>query len=307
MAEPTKRNTIQRLGEFGLIRQIEKWIPKPKAVRQGMGDDTAVVQVAGCKYALLTMDTLVEDVDFKVRTASAQAIGRKALAVNLSDIAAMGGLPKAAVVSLTLPKTAETQFVKRFYRGLGRIAKRFGVSIVGGDLSRGEKMVISVALLGEAKHPVLRKGARIGDLICVTGRLGGSILGKHLHFEPRIREGEFLACGGVSAMIDLSDGLAGDLNHLSKPGIAFLIDGAGIPIAKAAYRLARGNRKKALEHALSDGEDFELLFTISPRKLSLIRRKWRRRFSVPLTTIGKVVKRRHSRLSIQPHKGFQHF
>ncbi len=305
-----KQKTIETFGEFGLIREIQKWIPKAKAIRQGIGDDAAVFNGSGGKYQLLTIDTLVEDVDFLKDKATPQEIGWKALAINLSDIAAMGGIPKVAVVSLTLSKKTSVQFVKGFYEGLRKLAKQFGVSIVGGDLSSGPKISSSIAVLGESekKRTIFRKGAKADDFICVTGRLGGSILGKHLHFTPRVREGEFLARQGASAMIDISDGLGQDLDHLmTESNIAFLIDESKVPISQAARKLARGNSKKEMIRAFCDGEDFELLFTIAPQKFRALKKVWSRKFSTPLTVIGRVVKWRGNKPTGRKHLGYQHF
>lgn len=317
MSHTLKQKNVESLGEFGLIREIKKWIPQAKAIVQGIGDDTAVFRASPNRYQLLAIDTLVEDVDFRKGKATPQEIGWKALAINLSDIAAMGGIPKAAVVSLTLPKKTEVRFVKGFYEGIQKLAKRFHVAVVGGDLSRGLKISSSVAVLGES-HPkwtVFRKGAKVGDLICVTGRLGGSILGKHLNFMPRLFEGQFLARVGASSMIDLSDGLAQDLGHLASSfSFAFVVDERKIPISQAAKRLAHGDTKKALRRALCDGEDFELLFTMAPGKFRTAQKVWARRFSIPLTVIGQVIRAAKVGAGLKPaltkkHKwlGFQHF
>ena len=302
------RKTIKSVGEFGLIDQIKKWIPPVnRSVVQGIGDDAAVFPVLGGRYQLLTIDTLVEGVDFKRSRATPQQIGWKALAINLSDIAAMGGIPKVALVSLTLPPSTPVQFVKGFYQGMSKLASQFHVSIVGGDLSRGTKISSTVAVLGEVRRhrAILRKRARIGDFICVTGKLGGSILGKHLNFMPRLKEGQFLAQHGASAMIDISDGLVQDLNHLTEgSGLTFMISEPEIPIAQAALKLARGNKKRALRHALSDGEDFELLFTIAPARLCVVEKGWSDHFRVPLTVIGRVVRGEEKS---RRRMGFQHF
>lgn len=304
------KKTIESVGEFGLIREIKKWIPRVKSIRQGIGDDAAVFNGSSGTYQLLTIDTIVEDIDFLRNKATPQEIGWKALAVNLSDIAAMGGTPKIAVVSLTLPKRTPIQFVKSFYEGMQKLAKRFGVAIVGGDLSSGSKISSSIAVLGESKRKwtVFRKGARVGDFICVTGRLGGSILGKHLNFIPRVHEGKFLARQGASAMIDISDGLGQDMDHLiTESKVAFLIDEAKVPISQAARKLARGNPKKELIRAFCDGEDFELLFTITPRKFKTLKKIWSRKFSIPLTVIGRVIKWSVNQSNRKKHLGYQHF
>ncbi|MBI4372568.1 MAG: thiamine-monophosphate kinase [Candidatus Omnitrophica bacterium] len=312
MHRKIKGKTVEHLGEFGLIREIKKWLPTMhKGIKQGIGDDAAVISASGNKYQLLTIDTIVEDVDFIRNRAAPREIGWKALAVNLSDIAAMGGEPKLALVSLTLPTKTSAEFVKGFYKGLGQLASKFGVSIVGGDLSRGSKISSSVAVLGEVKKKelVLRQSAKVGDFICVSGRLGGSILGKHLNFMPRIREGRLITKFGASAMIDLSDGLGQDLNHLlPNSRTAFMIDERKVPVSQAARRLARGNAKKALIHAFSDGEDFELLFTIAPQKFQSLKKVWARRFTTPLTVIGRVVKWRVGNVPGQNKSlGYHHF
>ena len=302
--------TIHSIGEFGLIREISKWVPGGAGVIRGIGDDAAVLNVKGKGYQLLTVDSMVEGVDFSRREATPEQIGRKALAINLSDIAAMGGVPKAAVVSLILPTNTNLVFAKRFYQGLLRLARRYAVAIVGGDLSRGPVIMCTIAVLGETlnRRAVFRTGARIGDYVCVTGKLGGSILGKHLKFTPRLREGQFLSKHGVSSMIDISDGLLQDLQHLTeKPGLTLMIADRDIPIDPAAFRLAHRNRAKALMHALRDGEDFELLFTVAPAKFRRLTQLWPRRFSVPLTAIGRVVEGRKARAHEFKRLGFQHF
>lgn len=303
------KKTIEDLGEFGLIDEIKKWVPLKKNI-VGIGDDAAVFRSRSGMNQLLAIDTLVEGVDFLCKKAAPQEIGRKALAINLSDIAAMGGIPKVAVVSLSLPPRTTFEFVKGFYEGIRKLSQKFGVSIVGGDLSRAKVISSSIALLGEAqpKFTIYRKGAKVGDFICVTGRLGGSILGKHLNFTPRIKEGQFLAKQGVSAMIDVSDGLEQDLKHITdESGVGGMIDERKIPVSKEALKLACGDRRKALRRALSDGEDFELLFTISEDRLYALERAWRKKFKLPLTQIGKIVARKNATLEMRKRLGFQHF
>lgn len=304
--------TIHSVGEFGLIQLIQKWAGKSKKALFGIGDDAAVLPSFGRRHSLLAIDTMVEDVDFKLRTTRPFLIGRKALAINLSDIAAMGGEPRFAVVSLVLPKRTPLHFVRGFYRGLSRLARRFGVEIVGGDLSRGPKVICSIALVGEAgkEGEVYRDGVRIGDLICVTGTLGGSILGKHFTFTPRIAEGIFLAQNGVSAMMDISDGLIADLTRMvSKKRLGFVLEEKNIPISKAARKLARGDHQKALWHALYDGEDFELLFTVRPAHFRTLSKKWNKRFDSPLFVIGQIVRsgRKWPMSKGVSSLGYQHF
>ncbi len=315
------KKTIEDLGEFGLIDEIKKWVlpltptlsPRGRGKGEGIigiGDDTAVFRSQSGMNQLLTIDALVEGVDFLRKKAAPQDIGWKALAINLSDIAAMGGIPKVAVISLSLPPRTTVDFVKGFYEGIRKLAQKFGVSIVGGDLSRGKVFSSSIALLGEShpKFTIYRTRAKIGDFVCVTGRLGGSILGKHLNFTPRIKEGQFLAEQGVSAMIDISDGLEQDLKHITDEShVGGMIDERKIPISKEALKLARGDRRAALQHALSDGEDFELLFTISEDRLYSLEKAWRKKFKLPLTQIGKIVARNNAALKVRKRLGFQHF
>ncbi|MBI1977750.1 MAG: thiamine-phosphate kinase [Candidatus Omnitrophica bacterium] len=311
MGKNRKLKTIESLGEFGLIDQIKKWVPSSsKQVVKGIGDDTAVFAISRGRYQLMTIDTIVEDVDFVRKRATPEQIGWKALAINLSDIAAMGGTPMVALVSLTLSKNTSVDFVKRFYAGIRRLAQKFHVSIVGGDLSRGDRISCSVALLGESKKgaTIFRSGARVGDLLCVTGTLGGSILGKHLTFMPRIKEGKWIARFGASAMIDISDGLGQDIHHLmERKGIGFVIDEGKVPVSRAALMLTRGDKKKALIRAFCDGEDFELLFTISPVRFRALKNTWPRKFKTLLTVIGQVVSVSKSLVKPPKYLGYQHF
>ncbi|HUJ71869.1 MAG TPA: thiamine-phosphate kinase, partial [Verrucomicrobiae bacterium] len=240
------------------------------------------------RYYLYTCDPVVEGIHYRW-TDPPRRVGWKAMARNLSDIAAMGGVPRWAVVSLGLRRGTDVRWVKHLYAGLQAAARSFGCRIVGGDTThvRHEQFVV-VALIGEVEKSriVLRRGAKIGDSVMVTGTLGGSLRGKHLSFIPRIREARWLVTHfPVHAMIDLSDGLSNDLQRLAEAsarGTSFEIHAAEIPIARAA----RGN----LAAALNDGEDFELLFTIDPRHVTALRRKWTREFRVELTEIGRVVR-----------------
>ena len=247
------------MGEFGFIEFIAKWTGKNKKVIKGIGDDAAVLPYSKDKYLLLTTDMLIEGVHF-VRKDGAAAIGRKALACNISDIAAMGGFPKWAVVSAGLPAGLKVDFAAGLYNGILKLAKRYDVAIVGGDTNASAKIIINIALLGEVsrKNLVLRSGAQKNDMIFVTGPLGRSLkTKKHLHFTPRLAESQYLVKNfRPTSMIDISDGLASDLRHIldqSRAG-AFIYE-KFIPKAKGA----------GLQEALSDGEDFELLFTLSPK------------------------------------------
>jgi thiamine-monophosphate kinase len=233
----------------------------------GPGDDTAALRVHGDRPLLVTTDMLLEGSCFLLEgpgAATPRQVGRKAMAVNLSDVAAMAGRPFAAVVSVGLPRRGGRALAEEVYLGLREVADQFATAVVGGDTNTWQgPLVLSVTLLGEAteRGPVRRAGARPGDWLLVTGPLGGSILGKHLDFTPRVREAlELHARADLHAMIDVSDGLAADVNHLcEESGCGAVLRAESVPIAPAAL----GNGRSPLEHALGDGEDFELVFALA--------------------------------------------
>ncbi len=292
--------TVRDIGEFGLIARIARQLGKTdRSVARGVGDDCAVLAGTRGRLLLYTCDPVVEGTHFLADTPPRQ-VGWKAMARNLSDIAAMGGLPRWAVVSIGLRPTTPVSYVENLYRGMRAVAKPFGCDIVGGDTThvRGENFVV-VTLLGEVERNrlTLRSTARPGDVVFVTGKLGGSIAGKHLRFTPRIREARWLTEHyRLHAMMDVSDGLASDLRRLAEASqVGFDIVSAQIP----------ANRD--LRAALSDGEDFELLFTVSKRTASLLKQQWP--FKLPLTEIGCVSKQRGIRLDGRAltAKGYDHF
>jgi thiamine-monophosphate kinase len=257
--------------EFAYIKWLRQRTTAHPLVVIGPGDDAAALVGSAERLTLITTDMLLEGSCFILEEAGAVAVGHKAMAVNLSDIAAMAGRPTAAVVSLGLPRRHGRAVAEQLYEGMREVADRFDVSIVGGDTnSWNGGLVVSVTLLGEAtaKGPVTRSGAKPGDWIFVTGPVGGSILGKHLDFTPRVREAlDLHAAADLHAMIDISDGLAADLHHLcEESGCGAILRGAAIPIAPAARQLAFSSGRSPLEHALGDGEDFELLFTVTPEE-----------------------------------------
>ena len=251
--------------ELALIDWIRQQAKSATGLQVGIGDDAAVWQVGG-KSLLLTTYMLMEDVDFRLSETSATLIGRKAMAVNLSDIAAMAGRPLVALVAVALPKERGFEFARELHQGMQSIAEEYGVAIIGGDTNTWNKpLVVTVTLIGEAtdRGAVRRSGAKPGDWLFVTGSLGGSIQGKHLSFTPRIREALALhEVVDLHAMIDLSDGLSADLHHiLDESGVGATLFAESIPISDSARQLSDG--RSPLEHALSDGEDFELLFSVS--------------------------------------------
>ncbi len=286
----------KQMNEFELIHRLTRSLPSNKSVVVGAGDDCAVLDVGlGDRLLLFKTDAVVEGIHYTPGTAP-EKIGHKALGRCLSDIAAMAGTPTAALVTVALPRTFDPEFVEAIYAGMSALARRHGVAIVGGETTTNpERTLISVALLGWVPRGkgVLRSGAEPGDAIFVTGELGGSLAGKHLEFEPRLAEAHWLAQRfPPHAMIDVSDGLAGDLRHLLKASRvgAELLAGA-IPISREARRAAKAESaaKPPLLAALTDGEDFELLFTVASRQAVPLLDAWRKQFpSVVLSCIGKI-------------------
>jgi thiamine-monophosphate kinase len=261
------------IGEFGLI----DWIRRQQSKRPnqgtvlGIGDDCAILKVAAESQLLVTTDMLMDGRHFVLAKDGAEAVGYKAMGVNLSDVAAMAGVPRAAVVSVALPARETIEIGKALSSGLRRMADRFDVDLVGGDTNAWNgPLVVNVAVLGETgpAGAVLRAGARPGDVVVVTGALGGSLWrGRHLRPEPRIKEAlGICALVRPAAMIDISDGLSSDLNHLleASGGLGAILDSDAIPIHPDALEQTRQDGSSALDHALHDGEDFELCIVLSP-------------------------------------------
>jgi thiamine-monophosphate kinase len=254
-------------GEFDYIRRLRGRIPSAPGVIVGPGDDCAVL-ARPLRNQLVTTDLLQDGVDFLLAACGPVAAGRKAMAVNLSDVAAMAGVPTAAVVGLCLPRTGGPRVAEGVFEGVKAVADEFGVAIVGGDTNSWDgPLVIAVTLLGEVTNrgPVRRNGAKPGDGLFVTGPLGGSLLGRHLSPRPRVREALALhAVVDLRAMIDISDGLAADVSHLceeSRCGVE--LDADAIPIHPDAVARGRATGRTPLWHALNDGEDFELAFAVN--------------------------------------------
>lgn len=255
-------------GEFAFIDWLRSRTPSNPRVLVGPGDDTAVL-TPGTRPQLMTVDMLMDGTDFHLSEVGPRAAGRKAMAVNLSDIAAMAGVPIAALVSVALPRSQGRDLGEQLYLGLRDVADAFGVAIVGGDTNSWDHpLVVSVTVLGEAteRGPVLRSGAKPGDWLFVSGPLGGSIRGRHLTFTPRVSEAlQLHQAVDLHAMIDISDGLAADLNHiLEESRCGAVLQAGAIPISTDAVELSRTSGKSPLQHALGDGEDFELIFAVSP-------------------------------------------
>ncbi len=280
---------LDKLGEFGLIELIARDLSGDSGVIRGIGDDAAVYEAGAGEWQLVATDTLVEDVHFALSYFSWRSLGYKAMAVNLSDIAAMGGRPRYAVVGLCLPADTEFAAVQELYAGLTEAGDRHGVSLIGGDTVRGASVVLNVTLLGavEPGHAKYRSGAGPGDLIMVTGTLGDAAAGLHLfqnpeddrdteaarrlksaHLrpEPRVEAGHLLGTSAaVTAMIDVSDGLSSDIGHICRAGgVGCVLQAERIPLSDALRETAAYLGRDPLEWALHGGEDYELLFTVSP-------------------------------------------
>jgi len=320
---------LEHLGERRLISRIRRAFgEKRRDILLGIGDDAALVR--GPERLLLTTDVLVEDEDFRIDDHPPRLLGRKALNVNLSDIAAMGGRPLHALLGMAMPGDVEESWLRQFMSGFRAAAREAGVALVGGDLSQADKIVIAVTLTGDVKSPVARGGARPGDGIFVSGTLGDAagglrllekggirgvvkavrpLVGAFLDPTPRLRLGAVLARRRlVSAMIDISDGLSVDLAHIcQESGVGAEIEASRIPISAALERFARD----PLPLALNGGEDFELLFTVRPSNLAAVERLARR---FELTRIGRVTAGRRvfllgpdkKRTPLRP-RGFEHF
>ncbi len=281
---------LGELGEFGAIARTVARLRTAATVPAGaigMGDDTAAIPADG-RTLLFTIDTMVEGIDF-LADVPAECAGFKIVAVSLSDIAAMGGTPTAVVVSVACPRTTDVEWLDALNDGVAEASRCFDVPVLGGDMSVSPTIVLSTAVLGECDTPVLRSGARPGNLVCVTGSLGGAtaglrilgiervlkkpegdyghaglrLLDRHLKPEPRLAAGRALAAGEVTAMIDTSDGLMGDLGHIcERSGVGITLDAELIPVDPDLAELAGRIVPDPLVTALTGGEDFELAVTL---------------------------------------------
>jgi thiamine-monophosphate kinase len=293
------------VSEDELVERLTRGLPLGRRVLAGAGDDCAAVRVPGRKeLQLLKTDCLVENVHF-LREHDAAKVGWKALCRAISDIGACGGKPDAALVTIAAPGTAEVAWMENLYVGLRRAARRFGVSIVGGETARsGEGLFISVALTGwvKAGRLVLRSGGRAGDALFVTGRLGGSYgkegRGRHLTFTPRVAEGRWLAKNfPIHAMMDLSDGLGADLPRLANASRkGYDVDFKAVPRVRGC----------SVEQAIGDGEDYELLLAVPPAEVAKLTAAWTVKFPrLGLTRIGTMLADRSRRTPLAA--GYSHF
>ena len=311
--------TVSRVGENALLQSILSWLkPVNPTTPKGIGDDCAVLDSNNFTSHLLTIDSLVYGQHWDA-SVSAQAAGAKLLKRNISDIAAMGGQPHCAVIALLLPSNVKLDWLQRFYDGLRSEALKWGIAIVGGDIAQTTKdLAISLTLLGAAEQPLLRQGSKVGDGIYVTGELGGSRIRKHWDFQPRLKEAQWLAQHApIHAMMDLSDGLAKDLPCLLPQGTVACLDTKALPISTDAKCWAAEVGRPPLEHALTDGEDYELLWT-APKDDDHWMAAWPTHWETSLTQIGEVIPNPsgqaekylmdlHTGQKILTSGGFEHF
>ena len=335
-----EQTTIEDLGEFGFIRSIMKdCLFSPEGVIQGIGDDCAVMGTHNETVLLFTTDLLIEDRHFLKGRISPFELGWKAVAVNLSDIAAMGGAAKHAFVSLAIPSRTKTTFLKGLYDGMKKMCSRFGVNLLGGDTSASPGgLFINVAVMGEMKEDevLYRQGANPGDLIYVTGSLGGSAAGLkllkgvlsgpeeirkplvalHNLPEPRLEAGRLIAeSRAASAMIDVSDGILSDLHHIceaSKTGARIFME--KLPLPGELVSLCRNQKIDPRELALQGGEDYELLFTVPREKGRIIEGIFEEKKVCPVTRIGEVTGDKEIKVvhkdgseEVRAAEGFDHF
>ena len=294
--------SLRELGEDKLLARIFPQLGRNSRVVAAAGDDCAVVKFRGAKdWLLLKTDCVVEEVHF-TRETSARAVGWKAMMRALSDFAAMSGIPEFALITLAIAGKKKASWVDELYRGLNRAAARFDVAIVGGETSETvgpTVIVVSVAGGVERDRCVLRSGGKANDDLFVTGKLGGSIRGRHLNFFPRIDEARWLTANfKVHAMMDLSDGLGTDLPRLAGASkLGFAIDERALPLSRGC----------TIQQAISGGEDYELLFAVSPRERKRLQKRWQKKFpGLPLTRIGRLNQK--SKIKNQELKsGYVHF
>jgi thiamine-monophosphate kinase len=330
---------LREIGEFGLIHRIRKGITSSDpALIQGIGDDVAVIKTgdAGAKAWLVTTDILIEDIHFDLSWTDPFQLGRKALAVNLSDMDSMGGIPKYFLISLGLRKNLSLSFVSSFYRGLKKEAKRSQSELIGGDTSLSKKIVINICLLGEGieEDLLFRRGASVGDDLFVSGTIGDAALGlrilqekgkikgaerlikKHLSPCPRIELGQAIAKHHwATAMIDVSDGLLIDTSHLTQEsGVGARVWEGRIPLSRLYRKWIGHFSKEPYQLALSGGEDYELLFTAPPELRERIS-SLARSLGIPITRIGEILPAKQGLHIIKKdgkeyspsHLGFEHF
>ena len=317
---------VSELGEFGLINLLVKTIAEFSSntaelppLTIDIGDDAAAWP-GKTGMQLATVDSLIEKIHFDLTTITWEELGWKSLAVNLSDIAAMGGIPEYALVSLGLPQDTEVEHVTRLYRGMADIARQYRVVIVGGDTCRSNELMITVTVLGYAADEVLRRSsAQVGDKIAVTGHLGGAAAGLDMLTNninpgtemaaslrsafhkpiPRIAEGQLLVKNGIKTAIDISDGFLADLGHITEmSGVSALVNVDILPVFPPAIHVYG---EKARDMALSGGEDYELLFAGPAEKITQIAKV----SPCPITIVGEITEGKPGNIELVDRDGKQ--
>lgn len=303
-----------RPGEFELIHQLTRGLPKyRREVVNGIGDDCAVLKLKGDKYLLLTCDVQVEGAHFFAKKTMPEIVGQRAVSVNISDIAAMGGKPTYCLVSLITPKKLSTDYIEALYRGIKSTCVRSDIQIVGGNISSGRQLAIDIFMMGEVRPGdiLTRKGAKPGDKLLVTGSLGGSAAGleiiknkivmrredkvslieKHLSPVPRLKESEIIAKSRMAtSMIDISDGLASDVRHIcNQSNVGVVINESQLPIPSGVARVEELLGLKPMSLALSGGEDYELLLTASPDAAEKIIKMVKSKTGTDVNIIGEIM------------------
>ncbi len=294
-----KKGLVSGISEESLIKMFTPDIDcLGNHVVKGIGDDTAVIDCENQSeyYWLLTQDSVVDGKHFLIGDTDPYRVGWKSVARSISDIAAMAGEPVGVLVALGLTKNIEVDWIKKVYSGINACISEYGCFLIGGDVSSCENEVfLSVTVLGKVRKNKVcyRAGATRDDFLCVTGDLGGSILRKHLDFTPRIKESIWLTDNlDVTSMIDLSDGLGKDIFHLVEEGsVGFRLDYEAIPISDDAKKMAENDINKSFHRALNDGEDYELLFTVSGESVGVRRKlsEFREIFGISCSVIGRVI------------------
>jgi len=307
---------IAEIGEFGLIDRIASRLPKlGEGVVVGIGDDAAVLRASDNKYLLTTCDIQVENVHFVRDQISPQQLGLKSVAIKVSDIASMGGIPKYLTISLILPKETSVEYVDGLYEGIGQACELYGTELVGGNMARSPAgIIVDVFLVGEVEteRVLLRVGARVGDRLLVTGNLGESaaglalllnpgatcaeahrqrVLEAHLTPKARLQEGRAIALSGLAtAMIDVSDGTVSDIGHICDMShVGARLWAANLPVSEATLAAARATGRDARQMALEGGEDYELLFTAPAERADELAQQVQQQTGTPVTVIGEIV------------------
>ena len=286
--------SVKDIGEIELISRLSQFLPADKSLVCGAGDDCAVVRTPEntTHDLLLTSDAVIANCHFTDETPGID-IGRKAIARTLSDLAAMGGEARWALINLVAPVDTQDLLIEDMYRGAVETAGKHGLIICGGDTASGDTLAMHIFAVGAVPRDraVLRSGAKAGDALFVTGFLGGRYQSQRSPVEPRLREGQWLR-EWASAMIDISDGLATDVRHLAEQsGIGFILDAQKIPISSEASALM--DNTSLLEHALTDGEDYELLFTVPLERADQFPGTWDEQFELCCTRIGTATDRKN--------------